>query len=202
MTTTRAGISIEHRRRWDVLRAAWRLARQRGEDDARPPCRWCLGPVPAPRRTFCSEVCIDEWRIRTTPAFARRMVFARDQGRCALCGADTEAIRAFVRQAWVDARKGPAQRDAFAAVKRRLALAGYLPAGAAEAPAFAATAVTEAMWEMDHVVPVAEGGGRCGLDNLRTLCVPCHRLETARLAMRLAQRRRTAGQLQLFGDQE
>lgn len=44
-------------------------------------------------------------------------------------------------------------------------------------------------WEADHVVPLAEGGGM-GLDNLRTLCVPCHKRETAALARRLADARK------------
>lgn len=30
------------------------------------------------------------------------------------------------------------------------------------------------LWQVDHVVPVSEGGGQCGLQNLRTLCSPCH----------------------------
>ena len=29
-------------------------------------------------------------------------------------------------------------------------------------------------WEADHIVPVADGGGECGLDNYRLLCRPCH----------------------------
>jgi 5-methylcytosine-specific restriction endonuclease McrA len=45
-------------------------------------------------------------------------------------------------------------------------------------------------WEMDHVVPVVEGGGLCGLDGYRTLCVPCHKSETAALAKRRAQARK------------
>jgi 5-methylcytosine-specific restriction endonuclease McrA len=35
------------------------------------------------------------------------------------------------------------------------------------------------LWEADHIVPVAEGGGACGLENYRTLCVPCHKEITA-----------------------
>ena len=46
------------------------------------------------------------------------------------------------------------------------------------------------MWEMDHIIPVVEGGGCCGLDNLQTLCLPCHKLDTAALAARLAMGRR------------
>jgi 5-methylcytosine-specific restriction endonuclease McrA len=39
-------------------------------------------------------------------------------------------------------------------------------------------------WESDHIVPVVEGGGECGLEGLRTLCWRCHRAETAALAKR------------------
>jgi 5-methylcytosine-specific restriction endonuclease McrA len=42
------------------------------------------------------------------------------------------------------------------------------------------------LWDADHIVAVAEGGGQCDLDNLRTLCVACHREATARLRARLA----------------
>jgi 5-methylcytosine-specific restriction endonuclease McrA len=35
-------------------------------------------------------------------------------------------------------------------------------------------------WEADHVRPVADGGGQCPLDQLRTLCrYPCHEIVTA-----------------------
>ena len=29
-------------------------------------------------------------------------------------------------------------------------------------------------WHADHIRPVYKGGGLCDLDNLRTLCLPCH----------------------------
>ena len=41
------------------------------------------------------------------------------------------------------------------------------------------------LWDADHILPVAEGGGQCDLDNLRTLCLPCHREVTAQLRLRL-----------------
>lgn len=48
-------------------------------------------------------------------------------------------------------------------------------------------------WEVHHVVPVVEGGGCCGIANLQTLCLACHRRPTAELAGRraLAERRRS-----------
>jgi 5-methylcytosine-specific restriction endonuclease McrA len=41
------------------------------------------------------------------------------------------------------------------------------------------------LWDADHILPVAEGGGECDLDNLRTLCLLCHRQQTLRLQQRL-----------------
>jgi 5-methylcytosine-specific restriction endonuclease McrA len=41
-------------------------------------------------------------------------------------------------------------------------------------------------------VPVVYGGGGCGLDGYQTLCVPCHKKETSRLAACRARDRRRA----------
>ncbi len=40
------------------------------------------------------------------------------------------------------------------------------------------------LWDADHIVPVVEGGGECGLANMRTLCLKCHRAVTADLRRR------------------
>ncbi len=48
------------------------------------------------------------------------------------------------------------------------------------------------LWEADHIIPVIEGGGGCTPDGYRTLCLKCHRAETAALAGRLAAKRRAA----------
>lgn len=37
----------------------------------------------------------------------------------------------------------------------------------------------KSFWDVDHVVAVKDGGGRCGLDGLQTLCVGCHAAKTA-----------------------
>lgn len=116
-------------------------------------CRWCGVEVPRGKRTFCSGVrakftyptgellvpgsgCVHEHCLRSDPGYARKCVWARDKGHCALC---------------------------------RMASGG---------------------WQADHIMPVAEGGGSCGLENLRTLCTACHLIETRKLAGRLAERRR------------
>lgn len=48
------------------------------------------------------------------------------------------------------------------------------------------------LWQADHIVPVAEGGGECDLDNIRTLCTQCHKQATKQLAARLAAARKRA----------
>lgn len=46
-------------------------------------------------------------------------------------------------------------------------------------------------WQADHIVPVAEGGGLCCLDNFRTLCTPCHAQCTRQLRARLKSAKAT-----------
>jgi 5-methylcytosine-specific restriction endonuclease McrA len=101
-------------------------------------CRWCRGPVAPPRRTFCGDACVHEWKIRSSPWYVRREV---------LCGLNVvKAHREWRRaQPAVSDRKA---RKAWRAARPR--------------------------WEADHIVPVADGGGECGLDNYRLLCRPCH----------------------------
>ena len=43
--------------------------------------------------------------------------------------------------------------------------------------------------DIDHIIPVIEGGGSCGLDNLRLLCKICHKKETKALAKRRKEKR-------------
>lgn len=139
-------------------------------------CRGCGAPVPKGRRNWCGQVCIDDHLLRNNPATARAKTFERDRGVCALCGRDAEAIERRLRE-WLRADPYPYQRRSRRELLRRLGLIKL---------------VDRTLWEMDHIVPVIEGGGGCGLDNLRTLCVPCHRAETRALAKRRAEQRRAA----------
>lgn len=36
------------------------------------------------------------------------------------------------------------------------------------------------LWDADHIVPVADGGGECGLENYQTLCIQCHNKKSAK----------------------
>ncbi len=123
-------------------------------------CRWCNLEVPAGRRTFCSDWCVHEWRLRSDPGYLRERVFERDRGVCAACGIDTEAEWRRIRR--------------LRGASRHAALLDWGIAGRAR----------KSLWDADHIVPVVEGGGECDLGNLRTLCLKCHRRATAGLRAR------------------
>lgn len=131
----------------------------------RPLCRWCRLEILAKRRrSFCSEYCVHQWRLRSDPGYLRDQVFARDAGICALCAADTVA----------------SYRD----LKRSR---GRLRAESLAMWGLSSVHARRSLWDADHILPVAEGGGQCDLDNLRTLCLPCHREVTADLRRRLRE---------------
>jgi len=45
-------------------------------------------------------------------------------------------------------------------------------------------------WQADHIIPVEEGGGACGLENFQTLCDGCHKAKTkSQAGQRAAERR-------------
>src|ERR1700761_3884139 len=128
-------------------------------------CRWCdLEILAKRRRTFCSDYCVHQWRLRTDPGYLRDQVFARDRGICAVCRIDSIAAFNALKRA-----RGPAR-------KAGLHLYGMKSITA-----------RRSLWDADHIRPVAEGGGQCDLATLRTLCLLCHREATSRLRMRLSQ---------------
>lgn len=132
-------------------------------------CRYCGRPLAPPVRDWCSQACrsmaLHAFSLANDPAYQRRAVWQRDRGVCAACGRDTRALR---RQ--LAAAQG-AEREW---LYHRLIREGYdrhrLDASI--------------LWEMDHIHPVIEGGGGTGLENLQTLCVPCHKRKTASLLRR------------------
>jgi 5-methylcytosine-specific restriction protein A len=121
-------------------------------------CRWCKRVVTGRRRTFCSDACVHEWRLRSSTSYLRECVLRRDRGICALCGIDT--IR------W-----------------RRSVLRLPLPKRLAELAVLRIIKGRKSWWEADHIQPVVEGGDS-NLENLRTLCVICHRGVTVELRLR------------------
>jgi hypothetical protein len=129
----------------------------------RPLCRWCNLEVPPGRFTFCSDWCVNEWRLRTDPGYLREQVFLRDQGICATCQVDTLVAFAELKRSRGKRRQELLARWGLERLNRRT------------------------LWDADHVRPVVEGGGECDLENVRTLCLVCHRTATRDLRQRLSR---------------
>ncbi|MBC7925975.1 MAG: HNH endonuclease [Bryobacteraceae bacterium] len=128
--------------------------------EGRTLCRWCELEVPPRRRTFCSDFCVDQWRLRTDTSYLRDKTFARDLGVCAACHTDTVAAYLDIKRSRGTARLRKLQHWGLKALTRKT------------------------LWDADHIVAVVEGGGACDLSNIRTLCLLCHRRETAELRSR------------------
>lgn len=113
-------------------------------------CKWCGGRPKGARRFWCSDECVFQWYMRANPSYARRRVFMRDGGVCALCAAE----------------------------------GNHEP---------------HDVWQADHIVPVSEGGGECGLENYRTICTDHHHEVTAESRRRKKSAKLVAsGQLLMF----
>lgn len=138
------------------------LARKRGPD-GRPFCRWCGGSVPRPRRTFCSDGCVETFLIeRNDPRTIRKLILKRDPFVCRICRLDFKAMQPRGAEMW-----------------RELQDRGFVPG--------------MRLWQIDHIVPLWAGGSRA-LENLRLLCVPCHKTVTRQQARERADARKRATQ--------
>jgi 5-methylcytosine-specific restriction endonuclease McrA len=187
-----------------AISAEKRAARQRGQ------CRWCLGPVEPPRRTFCGDACVDEWKLRTDGKFRRQRVFARDAGVCAGCGRDCAALeRELLNLLYANPSELLARlsklgmtRRSYGALDRSLQPVVLGRVGGAVEPGLPVWEPGRTLWEADHVVECADGGGSCSLSNLQTMCLWCHRVKTAENQRRRAAARRTpeVPSSDLFGD--
>jgi 5-methylcytosine-specific restriction enzyme A len=128
-------------------------------------CRWCGKGVKPPKRTMCSPECVHELKLRINGRYLRDCVYKRDRGICALCNIDTKKTASTANRLMGE-EKLKFLADNSISTKRKIWVQKH----------------GGGLWDADHIIPVKEGGGLCGLENIRTLCIKCHKAETKTLA--------------------
>lgn len=148
---------------------------------AKRQCTWCGQQLGGRKRTWCGMPCVDAFHRHCCPRSARSAVFDRDHGVCVSCGLDTEWLTRLMRLCQPDQRRrrelctwrGKTNRRGrrnlrrqqrrgrvYCVIRNWLRRRGFDP--------------RQALWELDHILPVCRGGGLCGLENYQTLCQVCH----------------------------
>jgi hypothetical protein len=138
---------------------------------------------------FCSPECERRRAVTASSAAMRRALFKHERGVCVLCGVDAAGLVRRLQAVERGSRRCRAARGALLDAAAP-AFAARLSAKAREA--LLAHATQGAAWQADHEVPVYAGGGLCDVDNLRTLCTPCHAGVTAAQARARGGARRAA----------
>lgn len=135
-------------------------------DAPRGQCRWCGQPITKPdetvdrRRRWHAE-CLEVYQL-SWPAYARGKLWRRDQGVCAECGTQCRHAGDMPYKGFVNTY---GQQIGKPAEDQRPG------------------------WHVDHIVELIDGGTHT-LDNMQTLCIPCHNLKTADHAGERARVRR------------
>ncbi len=137
-------------------------------------CAWCENELGVRRRVWCRDACADAYWDSATWRGLRSQVARRDRGICRICRTDCRKIRR--EYAALPAANRAASARRYEIPKRRL---------------------RKTWWDADHIVPIAEGG-KNELNNLRTLCIRCHKAETKALTLRRASARRPSGPADLL----
>jgi len=158
--------------------------------DGRRRCRWCWGAISNRRRqTWCGDDCVREYREHHDWKFARKAVFKRDQGVCRLCGTDVAWLSEVVHwlrignpEFWNTPIMAPGLKTGKPCLVRPWLLLshGLLGCSTFRDP-----------WECDHIEAKADGGPDHP-DNLRLLCIRCHKERTKVQARDRAAARRAA----------
>lgn len=133
-------------------------------------CRLCLKPLEGRKTSWCSKECGEEaWlQAQIRRGSSREIRWAlkqRDNEICAQCGRDCAAVKrifdragsAILKYEWKDRSLHP-----YYIIMRYFGFTPY-----------------KHTWEADHIHEIRDGGEHL-LENLQTLCIPCHKKKTKR----------------------
>lgn len=155
-------------------------------------CRWCGEDVKRYskfRRTFCSDDCVHQYSLRSSSTYVRKYIAKRDKYTCQICDLDClgflRKLKRFVNEEIhnrmaqeADLHKSyAAKQAAWTLIRKNLEVEFFDRYGME----WVNTRGRETFYDIDHIIPVIKGGAQCGEENLRTVCLRCHRIETAKL---------------------
>lgn len=115
-------------------------------------CKWCMKEMENRRKKYCSDACKHSaWAFFYPQRYARKYLSKRQDGKCAGCGYRFEDRT----------KKWFISRDR---------LNPYCEEWKEE---------FDDMGEVDHIIPIHQGGEILGIENVQLLCKPCHRKKSA-----------------------
>jgi len=149
--------------------------------DYKPICVWCGRELRSGRFKYCSPECSDEVGLRCGFGI-RSKLHDRDKGVCSRCRRDCTALKKALRVLRDRGLAGGSYHKGWLAKKE---VDAHLAAALGVSPA----EIKKSLWEAHHKKAVRDGGGACGLDNYETVCLWCHKKETASQAAEAAKQR-------------
>lgn len=136
-------------------------------------CRGCGGDIPKGRLTWCSHKCHEQF----DPFYVKQTVWKRCSGRCEKCGKDCSKA---AQRAHQEQKPKPPDYRADCKLDFPYHYKAYY-----EHPAYKEYLANCKKWrsqkpapEYDHITPHCEGG-KFTPENIRLLCVLCHKERTA-----------------------
>ncbi|KAL3817457.1 hypothetical protein ACHAXA_001464 [Cyclostephanos tholiformis] len=173
-------------------------------------CVWCAKPFRFTNgAVYCTQFCAEAGRVRRGGMYSstkiREQLFALEHGKCTkvrriylviLLGSLVLFMSFFHvdNNAWFLSKCNIDAHELFCKIKvlqpaerlnMLLRAKWKLPKTRLATDRLLMNPQEHDFWQADHIFAVAEGGGSSGLDNLRTLCTPCHSAETEKLLARL-----------------
>ncbi|CAE7899600.1 Zranb3 [Symbiodinium sp. KB8] len=133
---------------------------------------------------FCAGPCRARYFGKRSGASLRRQLFELERGVCQRCGLDCHGLWQNLKSSnssWLEELQKHSRMAAESNSAQSAALhtlLSHLTRFDSESPDD--FKLTEgSLWQADHILPVWQGGGACGLENLQTLCASCHSLKTS-----------------------
>ena len=158
-------------------------------------CRFCGKKLNGRQRKWCSKKCsmkaFDELMFaKGSGSHIRAAVYQRDGGICAICNLDCNLIERISTHATSSLENYIIEKLPLEDFQPKFTGKQFIIPADEELKAFLRFArklwrktpisFGRSGWEADHILEVVNGGTH-HLDNLQTLCVPCHKQKTKNL---------------------